>query len=86
MLKMSAMPKPEAKKFKARTFRSLASTTMSLMLGGPFWIAPFWVVCVVIAYLSDHFDIISRTALQCNADIFDMCKQENINLCCTNNI
>ena len=81
MLKMSAMPKPEAKKFKARTFRSLASTTMSLMLGDPFWI-----VCVDIAYLCDHFDIISRTALHCTADIFDMCKQKNIKLCCTNNI
>ena len=86
MLKMSAIPRPEAKKFKARTFRSLPSHTMSLMLGGPFWIAPFWVVCVVIAYLSDHFDIISRTALHCTTDIFDMCKQKNINLCCTNNI
>jgi len=66
MLKMSAMPRPEAKKFKDRTFRSLASTTMSLMLGGPFWIGS--VVCCVIAYLSDHFDITSRTALQCNAN------------------
>jgi len=47
MLKMSAMPRPEAKKFKARTFRSLASHTMSLMLGDPFWIG--CVVCVVIA-------------------------------------
>ena len=81
MLKMSAIPRPEAKKFKARTFRSLPSHTMSLMLGDPFWI-----VCVDMVYLCDHFDIISRTALQCNADIFDMCKQENINLCCTNNI
>ena len=63
---MSATPIPEAKKFNARTFRSLASTTMSLMLGGPFWIV--WVVCVVIAYLCDHFDIISRTALQCTAN------------------
>jgi len=47
MLKMSAMPRPEAKKFKDKTFRSLASTTMSLMLGDPFWIV--CVVCVVIA-------------------------------------
>lgn len=38
MLKMSAIPIPDAKKFNARTFRSLASTTMSLMLGDPFWI------------------------------------------------
>ena len=67
MLKMSAMPIPEAKKYKDRTFRSLASHTMSLMLGDPFWIVS--VVCVVIAYLSDHFDIISRTALQCTADM-----------------
>ena len=77
MLKMSAMAIPETKKFKARTFRSLPSHTMSLMLGGPFWICPFWVVCVFIAYFCDHFDIISRTALQCTADIFDMCQQEN---------
>jgi len=42
MPKISATPRPEAKKFKARTFRSLAFTTMSLMLGDPFWI-----VCVV---------------------------------------
>jgi len=67
MLKMSAMPRPEAKKFKDRTFRSLASHTMSLMLGDPFGIV--CVVCAVIAYLSDHFDIISRTALQCTADM-----------------
>lgn len=86
MLKMSAMPRPEAKKFKPRTFRSLSSHTMSLMLGGPFWTAPFWIVCVVIASLSDHFDIISRTALHCTANIFDMCKQENTKLCCTNDI
>jgi len=66
MLKMSAMPRPEAKKFKARTFRSLASTTMSLMLGDPFWIVS--VVCAVIAYLCDHFDITSRTALHCSAN------------------
>jgi len=38
MLKMSAMPRPVAKKFKARTFRSLASTTMALKLGDTFWI------------------------------------------------
>ncbi len=63
MLKMSAMPIPVAKKFKARTFGSLASHTMSLILGDPFWI-----ICVVIACLCDHFDIISRTALQCNAN------------------
>ncbi len=43
MLKMTAMPRPVAKKFKARTFRSLASTIMSLMFGDPFWI-----VCVSI--------------------------------------
>ncbi len=42
MPKMSAIPRLEAKKFKARTFRILVSTTMSLMLGDPFWIA-----CVV---------------------------------------
>ncbi len=47
MLKMSAMPRPETKKFKDRTFRSLASHTMSLMLGDPFGIVS--VVCVVIA-------------------------------------
>jgi len=46
MLKMSAVPKPVAKKFKARTFRSLASTTMSLNLGDSFWI-----VCVFIIIL-----------------------------------
>ena len=46
MLKMIAMPRPVAKKFKARTFRSLASTTTSLMLGDPFWI-----VCVFIIIL-----------------------------------
>ena len=46
MLKMTAMLRPVAKKFKARTFRSLASTTMSLMLGGPFWI-----VCAFITIL-----------------------------------
>ena len=77
MLKMSAIPRPEAKKFKARTFRSLPSHTTSLMLGGPFWTCPFWVICVFIAYLCDHFDITSRTALHCTADIFDMCKQKN---------
>ena len=66
MLKMSAMPRPAAKKFKARTFRSLASTTMSLMLGDPFWI-----VCVVISFICDHFDITSRTALHCSAHILD---------------
>ena len=65
MPKMSAMAIPVAKKFKARTFRSLASHTMSLMLGDPFWIVS--VVCVVIASLCDHFDIISRTALHCSA-------------------
>ncbi len=68
MLKMSAMPRPAAKKFKARTFRSLASTTMSLMLGDPFWI-----VCVVISFICDHFDITSRTTLHCSADILDIC-------------
>ncbi len=46
MLKISAVPRPVAKKFKARTFRSLASPTMSLMLGDPFWI-----VCVFIIIL-----------------------------------
>ncbi len=86
MLKMSAMPIPEAKKFNARTFRSLASHTTSLMLGGPLRTSSFSTVCVVIAYICDHSDIISRTALQCSADIFDVCKQENIKLCCTNNI
>jgi len=69
MPKMSAMPRPEAKKFKDRTFRSLASTTMSLMLGGPFWIV--CVVCVVMSFICDHFDITSRTALPCSANIFD---------------
>jgi len=49
MPKMSATPRPEAKKFKARTFRSLASTTMSLMLGGPFWTSSFSIVCFDIA-------------------------------------
>ncbi len=71
MPKMSAMPRPEAKKFKDRTFRSLASTTMSLMLGGPFWIV--CVVCVVMYFICDHFDIISRTALPCSADRLDKC-------------
>ncbi len=66
---MSAMPRPEAKKFKDRTFRSLASTTMSLMLGGPFWIV--CVVCVVMSFICDHFDITSRTALPCSANILD---------------
>ncbi len=47
MLKVSAMPTPVAKKFKARTSRSLAFHTMSLMLGDPFWI-----VCVIIVMLS----------------------------------
>jgi len=83
MPKMNAMPRPKAKKFKARTFRSLPSHTMSLMLGDPFWIVCVW---VVIAYLWDQFDIISRTALHCIANIFDMCKQKNIKLCCINNI
>ncbi len=36
MLKMIAMPRPVAKKFKARTVRSLASTTMALKLGDIF--------------------------------------------------
>ncbi len=72
MLKMTAMTIPETKKFNARTFRSLPFHTTSLMLGDPSWI-----VCVFIAYLCGHFDIISRTALQCTADIFDMCQQEN---------
>jgi len=67
MPKISAMPRPEAKKFKDRTFRSLASTTMSLMLGGPLWIV--CVVCVVMAFICDHFDITSRTALPCSANI-----------------
>ncbi len=71
MPKMSAMPRPEAKKFKDRTFRSLASTTMSLMLGGPFWIV--CVVCVVMSFKGDHFDITSRTTLHCSADILDIC-------------
>ncbi len=71
MPKMSAMPRPEAKKFKDRTFRSLASTTMSLMLGGPFWIV--CVVCVVMYFICDHFDITSRTALPCSADRLDKC-------------
>jgi len=63
---MNAMPRPAAKKFHARTFRSLASTTMSLMLGGPLWI-----VCVVMSFKCDHYDIISRTALHCSAVILD---------------
>ncbi len=63
---MSAMPRPAAKKFHARTFRSLASTTMSLMLG-----VPLWIVCVVMSFICDHFDITSRTALPCSADILD---------------
>jgi len=46
MLKMTAVPRPVAKKFKARTFRSLASATMSLMFGDPFWI-----VCVFMVIL-----------------------------------
>ncbi len=46
MLKMSAVPMPEAKKFKARTFRSLASHIMSLTL-----VDPFWIVCVFIIIL-----------------------------------
>jgi len=71
MLKMSAMPRPEAKKFKDRTFRSLASTTMSLMLGGPFWIVS--AVCFVMSLICDHFDITSRTALPCSADILIKC-------------
>jgi len=71
MPKMSAMPRPEAKKFKDRTFRSLASTTMSLMLGGPFGIG--CVVWVVMSFICDHFDITSRTTLQCSADILDKC-------------
>ena len=50
MLKMSAMPIPVAKKFESRTFRSLASHTMSLMLGDPFWI-----VCVIIVMLSRRY-------------------------------
>jgi len=66
---MNTMPRPEAKKFHARTFRSLASTTMSLMLGGPLWIV--CVVCVVMSFICDHFDIISRTALHCSADTLD---------------
>jgi len=67
MPKMSAMPRPEAKKFKDRTFRNLASTTMSLMLGGPFWI-----VCVVMSFICDHFDITSRTALPCSAVLLNI--------------
>jgi len=70
MLKMSAMPRPEAKKFKDRTFRSLASTTMSLMLGGPFWTV--CVVCCVMSFICDHFDITSRTTLHCSADVLDI--------------
>jgi len=66
MPKMSAMPRPEAKKFKDRTFRCLVSATMSLMLGDPFWI-----VCVVMYFICDHFDITSRTALPCSANILD---------------
>ncbi len=47
---MTAMPRPVAKKFKARTFPSLASTTMSLMLGDPFWIAcVVWFVIILIS-------------------------------------
>jgi len=46
MLKMSAMPRPVAKKFKDRTFRSLASITMALKLGDTFWI-----VCAFIIIL-----------------------------------
>ena len=64
---MSAMPRPVAKKVHARTFRSLACTTMSLMLGGAFWIV--CVVCVCISFICDHFDITSRTALPCSASI-----------------
>ena len=75
MPKMSAIPRPEAKKFKARTFRSLASTTMSLMLGDPFGIS-----CDVwfdISCICDHFDITSRTALHCSAVIlFIFCIME----------
>jgi len=71
MPKMSAMPRPEAKKFKDRTFRSLASTTTSLMLGGPFWIV--CVVCCVMSFICDHFDITSRTALPCSAVILVKC-------------
>ena len=71
MPKMSAMPRPEAKKFKDRTFRNLASTTTSLMLGGPFWIV--CVICVVMSFIWDHFDITSRTALQCSAGILVKC-------------
>jgi len=46
MPKMTAVPRPVAKKFKARTFRSLAFATMSLMFGDPFWI-----VCVFMVIL-----------------------------------
>jgi len=47
---MNAIPRPKVKKFKARTFRSLASTTMSLMLGDPFWIAcVVWFVIILIS-------------------------------------
>ena len=46
MLKMSARPRPVAKKFKVRTFRSPVFTSTSLMLGDPFWI-----VCVFIIIL-----------------------------------
>jgi len=46
MLKISAIPRPVAKKFKVRTFRSLASTTIALKLGDTFWI-----VCVFIIIL-----------------------------------
>jgi len=66
MPKMSTIPRPEAKKFKDRTFRSLASATMSLMLE-----VPFWIVCVVMYFICDHFDITSRTALHCSANLLD---------------
>jgi len=50
MPKMSAIPRPEAKNVKARTFRSLASTTMSLMLGEPFWIVcAVWFVIILLS-------------------------------------
>ncbi len=50
MPKMSAIPRPEARNSKARTFRSLASHIMSLMLGDPFWIAcVVWFVIILLS-------------------------------------
>ena len=50
MPKMSAIPRPEARNSKARTFRSLASHIMSLILGDPFWIAcVVWFVIILLS-------------------------------------